>query len=106
LATVQRGIKKSLIRNYAVFWQQATTYCQNMATSRFFFAPHNVATMGHFVSQKKPLNWLQEPCYCGKIFMSQNFAKRKFTGGMYILLPIFFLSYQSGTGVGYFIKPF
>jgi hypothetical protein len=40
-----------------------------MATSSYFIAPHNVVTMGHFVSQKKPLNWLQEPFYCGKIFM-------------------------------------
>ncbi len=101
MATGQRGIKKSLIGNYAVFWQHATNYCPNMATSSYFPPPHNVAKMGHFVSKKKPLNWLQEPFYCGKIFI--NFAKIKFTGGMYKLLPIYFLSYQAGTGViGYF----
>jgi hypothetical protein len=36
-----------------------------------------VVTIGHFVSQKKPLNWVQEPCYCGKIFNVPKFREKK-----------------------------
>jgi hypothetical protein len=53
LATGQRGNKKSLIGNYAVFWQQAKTYCQNMATSSFFFAPHKCGDNRSFCFPEK-----------------------------------------------------